>query len=107
MLIDHNRCAQSFLDVCIDQSRPLELRDLRNIAALVAQGLHDRTRSQQIFPATDWDQFKQTVANNDQVDAWFVEPSLEEQLASQENAYVFKPEIETSLEAQLAAQDAP
>lgn len=79
MLIDHNLCVQSFLDVCIDQVRPLELHDLRNITALVAEGLHDRTRSQKIFPEANTDQFKLSV------DPLDVEPSLEDQLAAQES----------------------
>lgn len=82
--IDHNRCTESFLDVCIDQIRPLELQDLRNIAALVAEGLHDRTRSQRIFPETDIDQFKQLAPIFEEVAPFLIEPSLEDQLSSQE-----------------------
>jgi putative DNA primase/helicase len=83
--IDPNHCVESFLDICIDQIRPLELQDLCNIAALVAEGLHDRTRSQKIFPETDTDQFKQSVPLSVEVAPFLIEPSLEDQLASQES----------------------
>lgn len=50
--------ARSFRETCIDRSRPLQISDLINLTTMVAQGLHDRTRTQQNFPASDNAQFK-------------------------------------------------
>ena len=102
--IDHNRCVDSFLDVCIDRIRPLELRDLRYITTLVAQGLHDRTRSQRIFPVSDNDQFRKSSALIDSRDTAYAEPSLEEQLMSQDGGMAFDFDDEPSLAEQLATQ---
>lgn len=44
------RGRQSFLETCIDRTRPMQAADLSSIACMVAQGLHDRTRTQQTFP---------------------------------------------------------
>lgn len=44
------RGRQSFLETCIDRARPMQAADLNSIACMVAQGLHDRTRTQQTFP---------------------------------------------------------
>jgi len=44
------RGEQSLQETCIDCSRALRLDDLENITLMVAQGLHDRTRTQQNFP---------------------------------------------------------
>jgi antirestriction protein ArdC len=44
------RGRQSFAETCIARTRPMQDRDLHNIACMVAQGLHDRTRTQQNFP---------------------------------------------------------
>ncbi|WP_417519310.1 zincin-like metallopeptidase domain-containing protein [Marinobacter sp.] len=44
------RGQQSFLETCIDRTRLMQAADLNNIACMVAQGLHDRTRTQQTFP---------------------------------------------------------
>ncbi len=49
---------RSFRETCIERSRPMQIRDLINITTMVAEGLRDRTRSQQNFPATDDAQFK-------------------------------------------------
>lgn len=103
--IDHNRCVESFLDVCVDRIRPLELRDLRQITSLVAQGLHDCTRSQRIFPESNNDQFKLSALLTEHIDYPDFEPSLEDQLASQEDERAFEYEAEPSLEDQLAAQE--
>lgn len=46
----HERGACSFRETCIDRIRPMRLDDLEPIALMVAQGLHDRTRTQQNFP---------------------------------------------------------
>lgn len=102
--IDHHRCVDSFLDVCIDRIRPLELRDLRHITTLVAQGLHDRTRSQRIFPVSDNDQFRQSLASSESSDTAYTEPSLEEQLMTQEGGSSLDFDDELSLAEQLAAQ---
>lgn len=102
--IDHRRCVKSFLDVCINRIRPLQLGDLRNITALVAAGMHDRTRSQKIFPETNTNQFKQFVLLREEVESSDIERSLEDQLAGQESGSTFEHEEEASLEDQLAAQ---
>lgn len=41
---------QSFKETCIARIRPMGTDDLHNIVCMVAQGLHDRTRTQQTFP---------------------------------------------------------
>lgn len=46
----HERGAQSFHETCRERSRPMQIDDLDNITLMVAQGLHDRTRTQQNFP---------------------------------------------------------
>lgn len=50
--------AQSFRETCIERSRPMQIRDLISVTTMVAEGLHDRSRSQQNFPASDDAQFK-------------------------------------------------
>jgi len=40
----------SFRETCIDRTRAMQLDDLENIALMVAQGLHDCTRTQRNFP---------------------------------------------------------
>jgi putative DNA primase/helicase len=50
---------RSFKEVCASRIRPLRVSDLINLTTMVAQGLHDRTRSQQTFPESDSAQFKQ------------------------------------------------
>ena len=44
------RGQQSFMETCVDRSRPMGAEDLHNIVCMVAQGLHDRSRTQQTFP---------------------------------------------------------
>jgi antirestriction protein ArdC/phage/plasmid primase-like uncharacterized protein len=44
---------QSFLETCIDRTRLMRIDDLHTIACMVAQGLHDRSRTQQTFPQLD------------------------------------------------------
>lgn len=44
------RGQQSFTETCIARVRPMRVDDLHNIVCMVAQGLHDRTRTQQTFP---------------------------------------------------------
>lgn len=46
----HERGAQSFHETCAVGLRPMQIDDLENIALMVAQGLHDRTRAQKNFP---------------------------------------------------------
>ncbi|EOV4287847.1 zincin-like metallopeptidase domain-containing protein [Escherichia coli] len=41
---------KSFTETCIARVRPMQADDLHNIACMVAQGLRDRTRTQQNFP---------------------------------------------------------
>lgn len=41
---------QSFSETCIARARPMQAGDLHNIACMVAQGLHDRSRTQLNFP---------------------------------------------------------
>lgn len=44
------RGKQSFAETCIARVRPMQASDLQNIACMVAQGLRDRSRTQQTFP---------------------------------------------------------
>lgn len=46
----HERGEQAFRETCIDRSRPMRIDDLDSITLMVAQGLHDRSRTQQNFP---------------------------------------------------------
>lgn len=45
-----SRGHQAFVETCIARVRPMQLADLYDVACLTAQGLHDRTRTQQNFP---------------------------------------------------------
>ena len=55
----HTRAGEQVLrEVCLDRSRPMQIRDLITLTTMVAGGLRERTRTQQNFPATDFDQFK-------------------------------------------------
>ncbi|WP_367899687.1 zincin-like metallopeptidase domain-containing protein [Xanthomonas oryzae] len=49
---DHaqQRGQQSFTETCIARVRPMQADDLHNIVCMVAQGLRDRSRTQQTFP---------------------------------------------------------
>lgn len=49
---------RSFRETCIERSRPMQIRDLINVTTMVAEGMRDRTRSQQNFPESDQAQFK-------------------------------------------------
>ncbi len=44
------RGQQSFMETCIARVRPMQIADLHNIVCMVADGLHDRSRTQQTFP---------------------------------------------------------
>ena len=44
------RGQQSFKETCIARVRPMRVADLHNIVCMVADGLHDRSRTQQTFP---------------------------------------------------------
>jgi Antirestriction protein len=44
------RGQQSFMETCIARVRPMQVADLHNIVCMVADGLHDRSRTQQTFP---------------------------------------------------------
>lgn len=57
--IEGNR---SFRETCVERSRPMQLRDLINITTMVAEGMRDRSRSQQNFPESDNTQFKREEA---------------------------------------------
>lgn len=48
--IDLAVAEQSILDTCIEPVRPMQLRDISLITQYVAAGLHERTRTQQVFP---------------------------------------------------------
>jgi hypothetical protein len=47
------RGEQSFMETCIARVRPMQVADLHNIVCMVADGLHDRSRTQQTFPQTN------------------------------------------------------
>lgn len=51
-----------FVETCIERSRPMRINDLITITAMVAEGMHDRSRSQQNFPESDNAQFKREQA---------------------------------------------
>jgi len=48
--VQRQRGQQAFRETCIDRVRLMQHADLDNIALMVAQGLRDRTRTQQTFP---------------------------------------------------------
>ncbi|MGC6373688.1 zincin-like metallopeptidase domain-containing protein [Pseudomonas sp. S2.OTC.A_B10] len=50
--------ARSYRETCIERSRPMQIRDLINVTTMVAEGMRDRSRSQQNFPESDSAQFK-------------------------------------------------
>ncbi|KPW63229.1 hypothetical protein ALO80_200041 [Pseudomonas caricapapayae] len=50
--------ARSFHETCIERTRAMQVSDLINLTTMVAEGMHDRSRSQQNFPASDNAQFK-------------------------------------------------
>ncbi|MDD3576054.1 MAG: hypothetical protein PHT38_04120 [Halothiobacillus sp.] len=56
--IDQNQGNRVLRETCTEKTRPMQLQDLIAITELVADGLRDRSRTQQIFPATDHDQFR-------------------------------------------------
>lgn len=49
---------RSFRETCIERSHPMQIRDLINVTTMVAEGMRDRSRSQQNFPESDHAQFK-------------------------------------------------
>ncbi|MDD2162232.1 zincin-like metallopeptidase domain-containing protein [Pseudomonas sp. MIL19] len=44
------RGQQSFAETCIARARPMQASDLQNIVCMVAQGIQERSRTQQTFP---------------------------------------------------------
>lgn len=48
---------KSLRETCIERSRPIQAADLARITEMVAEGLRDRTRSQQTFPRDPSAQF--------------------------------------------------
>ena len=52
---------QAMRETCIEHTRPMQVRDLINITLMVADGMRDLSRSQQIFPLTDHDQFRRNM----------------------------------------------
>ncbi|MDR2925502.1 MAG: DUF5710 domain-containing protein [Azoarcus sp.] len=45
----HRNGIRSFMETCIERTRPMQARDLRNLVLMVAQGIHDQTRKLQNF----------------------------------------------------------
>jgi putative DNA primase/helicase len=43
--------SRSFSETCTDRNRLMQIGDLKNIALMVASGLHDESRTQQNFPS--------------------------------------------------------
>ncbi|RMU47196.1 hypothetical protein ALP29_05023, partial [Pseudomonas syringae pv. avii] len=67
--------ARSFRETCTDRSRPMQISDLINLTSMVAEGLHDRSRSQQNFPASDNAQFKiETAPRTSEYPVWLAVP---------------------------------
>ncbi|OYV45893.1 MAG: hypothetical protein B7X12_07305 [Halothiobacillus sp. 20-53-49] len=56
--INQDRGNRALRETCTERTRPMQLQDLITITELVADGMRDRSRTQQIFPATDHDQFR-------------------------------------------------
>ena len=51
--LDSSFGADAFRETCLDRTKSLQLSDLLHIASMVAQGLHDGSRTQQHFPQDD------------------------------------------------------
>ncbi|MGP5424741.1 hypothetical protein [Pseudomonas helleri] len=98
---DYAAALDSFQQVFRTRARPMQMRDLISVTAMVAEGLHDRSRSQQIFPETDSDQFRHSAAeavgnsasatilaglDQDLGEVVYIEPSLDQQLRQQDAA---------------------
>lgn len=95
--------AQSLQQVFMDRARPMHMSDLINVTAMVAEGLHDRSRSQQTFPESDSDQFMQgTAAAKGNRESFGILPGL----AFQEHGGPIVIDTEPSLEQQLREQEA-
>ena len=66
----------------------MQLNELTSITTMVAEGMRDRTRTQQNFPASDLVQFHidggYHLVKETHREMAFIEPSLEEQLREQE-----------------------
>lgn len=113
--------ARSFHETCIERTRQMQLHDLTSITTMVAEGMRDRTRSQQNFPASDLAQFHieggYQLAKEPHREMAFIEPSLEEQLREQEGTAPLSEAdaakghrsttafVEPSLEEQLRDQE--
>ncbi|MGD9887885.1 MAG: hypothetical protein AB7S56_01280 [Halothiobacillaceae bacterium] len=61
--IDRRTGERALRETCVENSRMMRLNDLVAITEHVADGMRDRSRTQQIFPATDRDQFRITSEN--------------------------------------------
>ncbi|SFP01229.1 putative DNA primase/helicase [Pseudomonas syringae] len=67
--------ARSFRETCIERTRAMQVSDLINLTTMVAEGLHDRSRSQQNFPASDNAQFKiETAPRTSEYPVWLAVP---------------------------------
>ncbi|WP_117148001.1 LPD7 domain-containing protein [Pseudomonas coronafaciens] len=67
--------ARSFRETCIERTRAMQVSDLINLTTMVAEGLHDRSRSQQNFPASDNAQFKiDTAPRTSEYPVWLAVP---------------------------------
>jgi hypothetical protein len=73
------RGQQAFNDTCTAPVRLMQADDLQSIACMVAQGLHDRTRRQQNFPALD------TLFRKKKTDMEQKKPFVEQQTAPTES----------------------
>lgn len=73
---------KSYDDVCVSRTRAMRISDLINLTTMVAEGLHDRTRSQQTFPESDSAQFKQdTPMKTSEYPVWLaVQPDDREKM---------------------------
>ncbi len=73
---------EAFRDTCIERARPMQISDLINLTAMVAEGMHDRSRSQQNFPASDDAQFKlEQPTNTSEYPTWLAVPHDERDAA--------------------------
>ena len=73
---------KSYDGVCVSRTRAMRISDLINLTTMVAEGLHDSTRSQQTFPESDSAQFKQdTPMKTSEYPVWLaVQPDDREKM---------------------------
>ncbi len=91
----YERGMWSFREICIEHTRLMRLDDLENIALMVAQGLHDRTRTQRNFPALN-QQFRIQRQGTNIMNENTVSPEImfDDQADATETLYGKRPDTE-------------